>query len=140
MVALLSHPLGVAEAGKKAMEYLNLVGLSDKSEIPAGGLSTGQRKRLEVARVMATDPRLMLLDEPTGGIDPEGCRSLVELIHRIRQRNVTILVIEHRMKVLAAIADRLIALHLGKKIAEGRPQDVLRNPEVVRAYLGDAYA
>lgn len=140
VVPLVLHGSAVTQAKDRAMDYLEMVGLSEKANLVASGCSTGQRKRVELARVMATDPVILLLDEPMGGVDPEGSRAIVELIHSIRKRGVTIVVIEHRMQVLASLADRLIALQIGKIIAEGAPDSVLRHPDVVRAYLGDAHA
>lgn len=130
----------VKRARIKAQEYIEYVGLSHKINDLAGQLSTGQRKRLETARALATQPKLFLLDEVTGGVDPQGVPQLVDLINRLRDRGITIVIIEHRIKVIVGISDRLIALHLGKTIAEGSPKSVINNKEVIESYLGEVYA
>ena len=106
----------------------------------AHGLSTGQRKRLELARAMATRPRLLLLDEVTGGVDQRTIPGLIELIERLRREGMTIVLIEHNMQVMMSLADRVVALHLGKKIAEGPPEAIRSDRAVIESYLGASYA
>lgn len=120
-----------------AEDKLALTGLGAHAHSPARGASTGQRKRLEIARLLALEPRLLLLDEPFGGVDMAAIESLMALLQSIRKAGVTILVIEHNLGAVSRLADRLIAMHLGAIIADGRPEDVTRSPAVVKAYLGD---
>jgi branched-chain amino acid transport system ATP-binding protein len=112
------------------------VGLSHRADVPADGLSTGERKRLELARALATRPRLLLLDEVTGGVDQRSLPGLVALIHQIRKEGVTLLLIEHNLRVVTTVADRLVMLHLGEKILEGTPEAVVGDPQVVEIYVG----
>ena len=140
MIGALPRASDVAEAQERSVDYLGFVGLTHKMHALAGTLSTGQRKRLEVARAMATEPELPLLDEPAGGVDPEGVRGLIDLIERMRKEGLTLLVIEHNMKVIMAISDQVVALHVGRKICEGAPSDVVRDAAVIEAYLGESHA
>ena len=138
-VAALTRVGALAAARRVALEQLHLVGLIEKVDALANGLSTGQRKRLELARAMATGPRLLLLDEVTGGVDQRSIPALIELVRRLREQGVTLLLIEHNMRVMMSVADRIVALHMGEKIVEGRPSDVVRDPRLVTAYLGSGF-
>jgi branched-chain amino acid transport system ATP-binding protein len=140
MVGVLQHTARVRAARDEALAALEFVGLLDRRRVPAHGLSTGQRKRLELARAMSTRPRLMLLDEVTGGVDQRSIGGLIELVARLRGEGMTVVLIEHNMQVLMSLADRVLALQLGRKIAEGTPQAVRSNREVIESYLGTAYA
>jgi len=110
--------------------------LTDKANLRAGGLTLLDRKRLELARALASDPQLLLLDEIAGGLTDAESASLVALVRRIRDRGVTIIWIEHVLHALMAVADRLIVLNFGENIAEGLPLEVISNPEVKRVYMG----
>jgi branched-chain amino acid transport system ATP-binding protein len=137
MVSALVKRRNVTDARERALECIDFVGLSAKADALAGTLSTGQRKRLELARAIASEPRMYLLDEVTAGIDHKSLNELVLLIERIRDEGATILMIEHNMPVLSRLCDRLIAMNIGEKIADGAPMEVLDNPTVVAAYVGD---
>jgi branched-chain amino acid transport system ATP-binding protein len=139
MVGALTRTHDVKHAREQAQEWLRRVGLLEKANAHARTLSTGQRKRLELARALATEPRLVLLDEVTGGVDQRSIPGLVELVRELHAGGLTLLVIEHNMRVVTAMAQRIIALHMGELIADGAPDAVARERRVVEAYLGQAY-
>jgi len=139
MVGALTRIHDVRHAREQAREWLRRVGLLEKANAYARTLSTGQRKRLELARALATQPRLLLLDEVTGGVDQRSIPGLVELVRELHAGGLTLLVIEHNMRVVTAVAQRIIALHMGEVIADGAPGAVARDARVVEAYLGQAY-
>jgi branched-chain amino acid transport system permease protein len=140
MVAALPRVGSPAEARTEADRYLAFVGLAHRADTIADGLSTGERKRLELARALATRPRLLLLDEVTGGVDQRSLPGLVELIRRVRREGVSLLVIEHNLRVITEVADRVVMLHLGEKVREGAPGAVVSDPRVVEIYVGGAPA
>jgi len=125
------------KAREEARTLLERVDLTDKAEDLAGTLSMGQRKRLELARALATRPRLLLLDEVGAGLTPAGGIALRHLLARLRDEGLTILGVEHALHALADIADRLIVLHNGRIVAEGPPEEVLARSEVVEVYMGE---
>jgi len=140
MVGALTRTRDVRHAREHAREILERVGLGDKAHAHGRTLSTGQRKRLELARALATRPRLLLLDEVTGGVDQGSIPGLVRLVRELHQGGLTVLVIEHNMRVITAVAQRIVALYLGEVIADGPPDVVARERRVIEAYLGQAYA
>ena len=140
MVGVMQHSSAMRAARAEALRALAFVGLLDKRRVHAHGLCTGQRKRLVLARAMATRPRLLMLDEVTGGVDQRSIPELIALIERLRREGMTVVLIEHNMQVLMSLADRVVALHLGAKIAEGSPREIQSNREVIESYLGAAYA
>lgn len=127
-----------ARAREIALEMLDFVRLADKMDERACNLSYGEQRRLEIARALAADPILLLLDEPAAGMNPQETITLIDLIRQIRDRmGKTILLIEHDMKVVMGISGRVAVLNYGKKIAEGTPHEVQTNKEVIKAYLGE---
>jgi branched-chain amino acid transport system ATP-binding protein len=125
-------------AQQQAMEVLRRVGLEQKAHLLASGLSLGEQKRLEVARALATGADLLLLDEVCGGLNSTETRAILDLVQNIRARGATIMYVEHDMKAVMSICDRITVLDFGQKLAEGRPEEVQNNDAVIKAYLGKA--
>ena len=141
MVGAMRDPGPMQALRRRAEDLLDLVGLAEKADDLASTLSTGQRKRLEMARAMATRPKVLLLDEVTGGVDQKSIPELVSVVRTLRrEHDVTLLVIEHNMGVLGDLADRMVFLHRGEVLAEGTPAEIARDPQVRDLYLGPAGA
>ncbi len=127
------------EAEDAALELLEFTGLIDDRDLVSKGLPLGKRKRLEIARALATGPELLMLDESFAGLNPTELNESIRIIRQIKERGITILIIEHHMKVIMSISDRIVVLNYGEKIAEGPPDEIGRNPQVIEAYLGEAH-
>jgi branched-chain amino acid transport system ATP-binding protein len=126
------------EAGEIARETLQFTGLYEDRNVVSKGLPLGKRKKLEITRALATRPELLLLDESFAGLNPSEQNELIEIIRKVRDRGITIMVIEHHMKVIMSISDRIVVLNYGEKIAEGTPREIGNHPVVIEAYLGEA--
>ena len=139
-LAAFLHEPRRAKAEAKAMATLERVALAGKSAANAADLTLNEQKRLEIARALATDPKILFLDEPMGGLNPTEVEAACALVQRIRQDGITIILVEHHMKAIMQISDRVVVLNYGVKIADGTPQEVVRNREVIAAYLGEQAA
>src|SRR6266540_4819011 len=128
-------PLGRAQ--HVVREAAEIVGLTDRLDHPAGQLTTGGKKRLELARALSARPELLLLDEVLAGLNPTEIERMITVIRRIRDGGIAILMIEHVMRAIMSLSDRIVVLNLGSKLAEGTPRLVANNPEVIAAYLGE---
>lgn len=139
LVGAFNRTNATAVARKKAMEVLEFTGLALKKDAVAGGLTIADKKRLEVAKALATGPSLLMLDEAMAGLNQTETAEAVALIKKIQKAGMTIILVEHVMEVVMPISKRVVVLEYGKKIAEDTPEKVIHNEEVIKAYLGDKY-
>jgi len=139
MVGALLHTSSMAKARKKALQVLETLSLTDKKDFLAKNLTIADRKQLELARAMATEPRLLLLDEVMAGLRPVEVEHMIATIRAIRDSGVTIFLIEHIMQAVMALSDWIVVINFGEKIAEGTPAQMARDERVIKAYLGDDY-
>ena len=139
IAAFLKHPRR-ADAEAQAWKVLEVTGLADRADEAASSLTLAGRKRLEISKALALEPTFLLLDEVVAGLNPTEVDRTIELILALRARGITILIVEHIMRVIMRISDRLVVLNFGEKIAEGPPAEVAANRAVIEAYLGEAHA
>ena len=139
MVGALSKEKNLGAGKKISLEVLEFVGLAPKKDLMAAKLTLEDRKRLELARALATKPRLLLLDEVMAGLNPKEMEDTLKLIREVHAGGMTIFVVEHVMKAILSVSHRVMVLHHGEKIAEGAPTDIVQNQKVIDAYLGQSY-
>jgi branched-chain amino acid transport system ATP-binding protein len=133
-----SEKISIKEAEEKAEKYLEYVGYPmDKINYPVKNLNVVELKRIQLARALSTDPKLLLLDEVTTGLNPKESNDAISLIQKIRESGITILMVEHMMRVIMNVSDRIVVLHHGKKIAEGTPEHIAKDEKVISSYLGE---
>jgi branched-chain amino acid transport system ATP-binding protein len=139
MTGAFLHAPARKAARRKAEEVLATTGLLDKRELLGTALTIADKKRLEVAMALATDPRLLMLDESMAGLTPVELQQIIELLRQVRKRGVTLVIVEHVMEAVMQLSDRVVVLNSGKKLTEGTPRQVVADPRVVQAYLGERY-
>ncbi|MFB0536506.1 MAG: ABC transporter ATP-binding protein [Anaerolineae bacterium] len=139
MIGAFCRTMSPERARAEALKTLEFVGLVEKRDVPGGSLTIAEQKRLELARAVATQPRLLMLDETMAGLNPMETREAVELLRKINAQGVTLIVVEHVMEAIMTISDRIMVLDYGKKIAEDVPEKIAQNEEVIKAYLGERY-
>jgi branched-chain amino acid transport system ATP-binding protein len=137
MVGALVRTASLKHAREAAMEQLRIVRMEHRANMVAGGLPIGERKKLEIARALATKPEMVLLDEVMGGLNPAESEEIILLILDLKKRGLTQMVIEHDMKAIMRISDRIVVLNSGEKLADGGPTEIANNPDVIAAYLGE---
>jgi branched-chain amino acid transport system ATP-binding protein len=138
-VGALARRPQMAEARRRAEAVIDEVGLGAKADQPAGGLTLAERKRLELARALATEPTLLLLDEVMAGLNPTEIEAILGLIQRVHASGISILLIEHNMRAVMSLSHRIVVLSFGEKIVEGPPAAIANHPRVIEAYLGEEY-
>jgi len=140
MAGAFLHTGKIAQARAKALEVLDFCALAHRRDVEAKSLTIADRKRLEIARALATEPGLLLLDETAAGLNPKEQEEAIAIIQKIRNAGITIIIVEHVMKVIMGISNRILAINFGREIASGTPREIANHPEVIKAYLGEAYA
>lgn len=139
MTGTFLHTYDRKNVREKAGEILRFVGLHEKMDFLGTDITIADKKRLEVAMALGTEPTLLMLDEAMAGLTPVELREMIGLLRKVRENGVTLIIVEHVMEAVMQLSDRVVVINSGRKIVEGSPKDVVRNPEVIQAYLGDRY-